>query len=280
MIYFWLILLIALLLFIAFRRPKQNRAWCPEHSKTARVEIKGDDVKIYNFVRAKYKGPLDPEKVSHETFEFNLNQLKGLAILLEEFPVKIGEFTFTPAHLFLSFELDDGRVFSISVAGRRLRNEKITFKRILPHYKEIFYKVIDEKDTIVERAYFEKDPIFVFPLEASKEQIKKVFLDMAKKINKLDKRPEWFDTFSKNCTSEAVRHLRRAGFPFPKFSLRYIFTNSFEKLLFEKGFLEVKDESQIRNIYDLTEFIIKHKDDKNLSVKLRAELNSRIAKLR
>ena len=274
--YFWLILLFALLLFIELKRPRQNRAWCPEHSKTARVEIENDNVKIYNFVRAKYKGPLDPEKVIHETFEFNLNQLQGIAILLEEFPVKIGKFTFIPAHLFLSFELEDGRVFSISVAGRRLRNEKISFKRVLPHYKEIFYKVINEKDTIVARAYFEKDPMFVFPLEASKEQIKKVFLDMAKKINKLDKRPEWFDTFSKNCTREAVRHLRRAGFPFPRFSSRYIFTNSFEKLLFEKGFLKVKDPKQVRKVYDFTEFIIKHKDDEDLSLKLRDELRSRL----
>ncbi len=265
-----------LLLFIALRRPKQNRAWCPEHSKTARVEIKGDNVKICNFVRAKYKGPLDPEKVEHETFEFNLNQLKSIAILLEEFPVKIGKFTFIPAHLFLSFELEDGRVFSISVAGRRLRNEKISFKRVLPHYKEIFYKVINEKDTIVARAYFEKDPIFVFPLEASKEQIKRVFLDMAKKINKLHRKSEWFDTFSKNCTSEAVRHLRRAGFSFPSFSLRYIFTNSFEKLLFEKGFLKVKDPKQVRKVYDFTEFIVKHKDDEDLSLKLRDELRSRL----
>jgi len=275
-LYFWIVLLVVLLIFMIFRHPKQNRLWCPEHSKTPRVEIDGDNIKIHNFIYVEYKSALNPEKVKHTIFEFKLAQLKGLSILLEEFPIKIWKYTFMPAHLFLSFELDDGRVFSISVAGRRLRNEKISFKRILPHYKEIFYKVINEKDTIVERAYFEKDTVFLFPLNAERKQIQKVFLDMAGEINKLDKKPEWFDTFSKNCTTEAIRHLRRSGFRFPLFSTRYILTNSFEKFLFKKGFLQVKDESDIRKVYDVTNYIVTHRDDTNLSRKIRDEIKKRI----
>ncbi len=248
-------LLSFLLLLRALRRASQNKNWVPEHSVPAKIEIRENGrVNIYNLVKAEYKDALTA-KVDHEILSFKLEDLDKLYFLIELFEVKTPFGTIEPAHAFLTFELKDGYCFSISVAGRRKLGERVNFKRIIPLKNEIIYKIIREKDTLIGRVCYEKDTVYRYRLKLSKKQVKDIFVSMANTVNRLHDKAEWFDTFTRNCTTEIMKHLRQAGINVPIWNIRYVLTMGIDKLLLKNNLLKTGNKnmnlSEIRERYKI-----------------------------
>ncbi len=210
-------------------------------------------------VEATYFAPMKAD-VRRMNWKFKIDDIEHVCLLLEIFKVDLpfGK-KIKPIHAFLGFTLKDGRGFAVSPAGRRLVNEKVTFARILPHYKELHYKIIRLEDTLHARAYFEKDDLQCIPLNLNTEQIKKVLASISKQTQSLKDKAQWFDTFTRNCVTETLKHLKKAGVNVPRYSFRYSTTVNLEKVFLGKilPFSSVKEARKKTNINHLIT------DDKN-----------------
>ncbi len=272
---YFLGLVVLFLIWFFVHRPAQNKNWVPEHSIKPTVRIREDgNIYITNIVRADYKDRYHA-KVRHENLQFHISDIKSVWILFDYFDVRLpfGKLI-KPAHVLLSFEIDKLGFVSISVAGRRIKGSKVGFSRVLPHTAELFYKFIYEADTLKARALAKED-LYLYQLNMSAAAAQIVFQDMAQTANTLVDKPRWFDTFVKNCTTETVRHLRKAGLNLPSFSLDYILTMRLEEYMYDQGLLSdcSRDNFQkYRQAHFVSTNILSHKDNEDLSKWLREQM--------
>ncbi len=260
------------ILFILLRRPRQRRNWVPEHSEPARAKIDRDIVILKNIVSANY-ATAHKCSVKHYDKVFNIKDVESLWLLIEIFPMRAGPIRFNLAHSFLTFGFKDGSFISISVAGRRKSGERVTLSRILPHKNEIVYKVINEADTIFARSSKSKNELRLYKLKTTNKNIQKVLMSMLDEINVLHSKPSWFDTFTRNCTTDMVWHLRAGGLKIPFWHPSYILTTGLDKLLYKLGILDTNDRDiqfkKLREQSNITPIVQELGKDAELSKKIR-----------
>lgn len=66
------------------------------------------------------------------------------------------------------------------------------------------YVVADERDVIKLRSNYRKDKVFLYPTIASKENMRKLFVSMLTRANKLAVEPEFYNTLTNTCTTNIV----------------------------------------------------------------------------
>ena len=140
--------------------------------------------------------------------------------------------------------------------------------------KKIIYKVINESDTIFARSVMLEHDVHLYKLKTTNHQTKKIFLSMAKEINKLYKKPRWFDTFTNNCITRAIKHLREGGVILPKWHISYTLTTNIDRLLFSKNVIDTdeQDFEKLKLKSNISHIARKFNKDPELSKKAREYL--------
>ena len=179
------------------------------------------------------------------------------------------------SHAFLTFELESGEFLSISVAFRRQVGDEVSLKSTLPYQHEIIYMPIIESDTLYDRVR-SGDTIKIYKLNTSAYTTKKVFLGMIDEINKLKQKPRFFDTFTNNCTTNMMRHLRKSGLKVPRWHKTYILTNNLDNLLFKLNLIDTKCKTleELNQKHDVTDLILKLKNSPTTSVVIRKHVSN------
>ena len=111
----------------------------------------------------------------------------------------------------VSFEFSGDRFLSISVEIRRERGETYSVLGGLFRQYEIIYVAGDERDLIQLRSNHRRDDVYLYPVRASHERTVAFFLDMVQRMNALQARPEFYNSFTSNCTTNLVRHLEKVS---------------------------------------------------------------------
>ncbi|HET9234888.1 MAG TPA: DUF4105 domain-containing protein, partial [Candidatus Eisenbacteria bacterium] len=72
---------------------------------------------------------------------------------------------------------------------------------------ELTYVVGDERDLIQLRTNHRRDPVYLYPVRASRERIREMFVTMLQRANHLREHPEYYNTLTNSCTTNIVRHI-------------------------------------------------------------------------
>ena len=140
----------------------------------------------------------------------------------------------------LSFGFGPERRVVISIEARREDGEK--FGVIPGTYKqfELFYQINDERDALTLRALQPDSNLYVYPIKASPEFIRELFLDMVGKAGHLVDNPEFYHSLKANCTTKLFEHVNRK-LPKPlKFRSEILFPSGAGKLLHELGWMDTE----------------------------------------
>ncbi|MBN1407316.1 MAG: DUF4105 domain-containing protein, partial [Calditrichaceae bacterium] len=114
-----------------------------------------------------------------------------------------------PAHSFLSFEFSDSQYVSISVEARKEVGESYSIIGGMLKKFELMYVVGDERDLIGLRTVIWDDDVFVYPIKTEKNNIRKLFIDVLERAQKLQAEPEFYNTIWSNCTSTLYDHVNK-----------------------------------------------------------------------
>ena len=68
--------------------------------------------------------------------------------------------------------------------------------------------ILDERDVIGLRAR-RGDDVFVYPIRASQEKVRQLFVEMIEHANQLHDKPEFYNTLWNNCTTTILHHANR-----------------------------------------------------------------------
>ena len=186
------------------QRPSTTRNWAADNAEAAEVVVTGDNVFISSFRNNVYRSAGDFD-VRYEDFDFQLSQLDKAWFVVQRFTALEGI-----AHNFLTFRINEGatsRYFSVSAEIRREEGESFSPVAGLYRQYELIYVIADERDQIGMRTVPRPDDrVFLYPVNATAQQIQQLFQDMAGRINKLKDQPEFYHSLLNNCTNNIVLH--------------------------------------------------------------------------
>jgi len=183
----------------ARQRPSNARAWRPEQAVLPQVRFEGRLVHVRN-VRDFTFRTADDFTPGYRDRTYDLDRLERVWFVLSPFnPDWRG-----PAHSFVTFSFSDSQFVSISVEARREADEKYSvLKGALRNY-EIMYVVGEERDVIGLRAVTWNDPVYLYPVRATPEQAREMFVRMLRRAQALESEPEFYNTFLNNCTTNIL----------------------------------------------------------------------------
>jgi hypothetical protein len=212
-----------------FATPSAERDWSPDQRVLSRATITGDKVTIENIRNFSYKSTSEYVP-RYETRTYDLGKLDAAWFIVERF----GDAP-AIAHTFLSFGFG-GEYVAISVEIRKELGETYSpLKGLLRQY-ELMYVIADERDVIGLRTNYRRDPLYMYPVTTTPEKIRRVFVEMLERSNKLAAEPEFYNTLTNNCTSNIVRHVNTISNRIP-FSYKVLLPAYSDQLAYDLGLI-------------------------------------------
>jgi hypothetical protein len=177
--------------------PSNERDWQPNVAVLPYAEIDGDRVTVRNIRNFAYRSEHDYTPAYYDR-RFDLAKLEGIDL--------VAVYWMGPAiaHIFLSFAFAGDEHLAVSIETRTEKGEGYSTLRGFFRQYELAYIVADERDVIRLRTNYRKDPpedVYVYRLQGSLENARRVFLSYLREINALHARPEFYNTLTTNCTT-------------------------------------------------------------------------------
>ncbi len=236
-------------LLMTFTKPSNDRNWTIDQQKLASLDFATSTVKIENIKNFSYPTPDEKQKQPGyigDTFEYN--KVKNVWYFQNDFVEPLG------AHSFLTFEFEDNKYLSFSAEIRKEIGESYSpYKGLFNHY-ELQYMLVSEKDILTLRAGLREPDVYMYKLNLNKNEKVNLFKHVLLRADKVNKYPEFYNTYSNACTTNIVYHMNeildldhRPGsswkIVFPKYSDEFLY----EKNLIDTGlnFSEIKQSSKI-----------------------------------
>lgn len=204
----WILLFIVCLtvgwLFVS---PSNERAWVKDQSVLSTALINNTSISFSNIQRVLLDSAGEISEVRYFDKTYQLKDLERIWFGVECFSQLE-----SLAHTFLTFEFtgeEDDRYLTFSIEIRREIGETFhPLPGIFNNY-ELVYVLSEEREMITNRLTRTNDRFFLYPIRANAESRSAMLVDMAKRMNHLCSKPEFYNTITNNCTNNIVRHLNR-----------------------------------------------------------------------
>ena len=244
-------------------QPSNDRQWSPEFSQLPRGEWDGDRLTLRNIRNIEW---LSEEDFILRYYDrtFDLQQVVGVDFVMVPF-------NFRPiAHTMLSFELDDGTFFGVSVEIRNEQGEDYSTVLGMARQFEVTYVLSDERDIIRRRTRHLNASVYVYPTVATPQQAQNLLRDVVDRMNELAERPEFYHTLVNNCTTNIVSHVNRLNPSRVPYSIGVLLPGLADRYAYDLGILDrrvpFEDLKRASKVNDLAAL---HYDDPEFSRKIR-----------
>lgn len=184
--------------------PSNDRDWKPEVAVLPYATLDGDRATVHNIRSFDYRSETDFTPAYYDK-TFDLRKLESVDL--------IASYWAGPAiaHIFLSFGFGPNDHLAISIERRDEKGEGYSAIKGMFKQYELFYVVADERDVIRVRTNYRRDPpedVYLYRLQASPEDARRVFGEYLREINSLRERPQFYHTLTTNCTGNIWLHSR------------------------------------------------------------------------
>jgi hypothetical protein len=190
-------------------------------------EVAGNRVTVHNIRNCDYRSETD-FTVRHYDRIFDLDKLRSADLYLVHWG--------SPhiAHTMMSFGFEGDQYLCFSIETRKEKGEDYsTVKGFFKQY-ELTYVAADERDLVRLRTNFRGEQVHIYRLRADQSQIRGAFLDYLKSMNSLKDRPEWYNAFTSNCTTNIRGHTSPyAGNK--QWNWRFLVNGHLDELIYERG---------------------------------------------
>jgi hypothetical protein len=183
--------------------PSNHRRWEPYLAVLPTAELHGQHLTVRNIRHCKYLSEND-YIVRYYDKTFDLDRLESVDFLVVPFKGAP-----SLAHTMLSFGFGGTDYLAVSVEARMEEGQSYSPIKGLMRQYELMYVVADERDVIPLRTKHRDVDVYLYPTRATPQQSRILLLDIMARVNKLAVEPEFYDTFTNNCTTNIVYHINR-----------------------------------------------------------------------
>lgn len=177
--------------------PSNDREWIPEVARAPRATLTAETITFHDVRNFDYRTETDFTPAWYDR-TYRLDRLQGVDLW--------SVYWMGPAiaHLFVSFDFGaDGKV-AISIEARKSKGEGYSSVLGFFRHYELYFVVADERDVVRVRTNYRKDPpeqVYRYELKGGPEMARHFLLSYAERINAVAGRPEFYNTFTTNCTT-------------------------------------------------------------------------------
>jgi hypothetical protein len=204
-----------------------DRNWRPEVAVMPRAVIDGDRVRITGVRNFDYRSRND-FTVRHEEREILLSRLTGLDFYVSYWSEGL------VGHTFLSFTFDNAPPLSISIETRPEVGEGFDPLASLFKQFELIYVVGEERDLVKVRTNHRQETVYLYRLNTSADDARRLLMVYLERINELADRPEFYHLLSNSCTINIIRYANAAGRE-GRFDIRHLFNGLIDSYLYHSG---------------------------------------------
>jgi len=242
---FFIMLFLGVVTWWMFIFPSHNRPWRPEVAVMPRAFIDGDRVRITGVRDFDYHRSRDDFTVRYEERTVQLSHLTGLDFFVSYWAEGL------VGHTFVSFIFDNAPPLSISIETRPEMGEGFDPLASLFKQFELIYIVGDERDLVRVRTNYRRETVYLYRLNSSPDNVRRLFMIYLARINELADQPEFYHLLSNSCTINIVRYANAAGRT-GRFDIRHLLNGLIDSYLYHSGrvdttlpFEELRRRSQI-----------------------------------
>jgi hypothetical protein len=247
-------------------RPSNDRVWIAEQALLPHAEFDGARVSIRNLRNFSYdaQGKAQPK---YEDRTYDLDRIETVWFVLAPFDQK----SRGPAHSFLSFGFADSQYVAVSVEARREQGEGYSLLKGLLRQFEIMYVIGDERDLIGMRVNQRGDDVYLYPITASRDKVRRLFVEVLERANRLHRHPEFYNTLTNNCTTNIVDHANQVSAVKIRFSREILLPGYADELALRLGLIQSPgDVNQVRARFLVNERARRYRDAPDFSVRIRS----------
>ncbi|HWJ17868.1 MAG TPA: DUF4105 domain-containing protein [Geobacterales bacterium] len=207
--------------------PSHDRNWRPEVAVMPRAVIDSDRVHFTGVRNFDYRTRNDFTP-HYEERDVSLSHLTGLDFY-------VSYFTKGPVgHTFVSFIFDNAPPLSISIETRPEVGEGFAPVASLFKQFELIYVVGEERDLVGVRTNHRREAVYLYHLNTSAADARRLFLIYLARINELADRPEFYHLLTNSCTINIVRYANASGRA-GSFDFRHFLNGLIDAYLYESG---------------------------------------------
>ena len=207
--------------------PSHDREWRPEVAVMPRAFIDGDRVRI--------TGVRNFDYVSRNDFTVRWEEREVLLSHLTALDFYVSYFSAGPVgHTFVSFIFDNAQPLSISIETRPEVGEGFAPVASLFKQFELIYVVGKERDLVAVRTNHRREPVYLYRLNASANDARRLLLVYLARINELADQPEYYHLLTNSCTIDIVRYANAAGRA-GRFDMRHLLNGFVDSYLYHSG---------------------------------------------
>lgn len=187
--------------------PRNDRPWQADVAELPTAEINGELLTIRNVRNFEYRSETDFTP-RWETRTYDLTKIQGLDMFMSYWGPRV------IAHTVLSWQFEGAAPLAISIETRKEQGEDYSAVRGFFRQFELYYVLADERDLIRLRTNVRREDVYLYRLRPPAARARALLLDYLAKVNRLAKKPGWYNAFTHNCTTTIFLHVRDLGLPF------------------------------------------------------------------
>lgn len=213
-------------------KPSNDRDWSPDQAVLPYAEFHGDSVTVHNIRNCTYRTAED-YTIDHYDKTYDLTEIKTLDFV-------VTPFLNTPslAHLAMSFGFEDDEYLGVSVEIRKEKGEQYAALKGVLRQFELMYVVADERDLIRLCTDHYLNGVYIYRVKVSPEEVRAMFVDVMTRTNDLAVHPEFYNTFTNNCTTNIVKHLNRTSRFHVPYGKGILFPGYFDQTAYDLGLID------------------------------------------
>lgn len=212
--------------------PSNDRAWEADVTVLPSAEINGNLITVRNIRNFEYRSETDYTPRWYDK-TVDLRKLESMDLIAVYW---MGD---AIAHTILSFNFG-GEYIAISIEIRKEKGESFSALAGFFRRYELTYIVGDERDLIGLRTNHRnpKEDVYLYRVKPRhKGNIRKLFLRYMAKVNSLNRKPEFYNSATTNCTTNIVTHIEAVRRNVP-LSWKMLLSGYFPDLFYERGVLD------------------------------------------
>ena len=214
--------------------PTNEGPWSPDQAVLPWAEFHDNLVTVHN-IRNSYYRTVDDYTVRLYNKTFDLRKLTSVDFIIVPFNDNP-----SIAHVMISFGFEDKDYLVSSVEIRKRAGQ--TYSALTGFFNQytLMYVLVDERDMMWKETIGFQQETFVYRTKATPKQAQEMFVDVMRRVNKLVREPEFYNTLTNNCTTNVrnhVNHLIPDGVPY---DYRVLLPGHSDELAYDLGLIEAK----------------------------------------
>lgn len=207
-----------------------SRDWVWDQERTVLIRLSEEEAIIDNLRNTIYGEDGRIHSRNHYTDVFRFEDVESVDYVHE-----ILSANGLVAHGFLTFAFSDGRRLAVSVEARRRAHHTYHPLRGLFRNYELIYIMGQETDLIGMRGNVRNNPVYVYPIRATRDEARGVFRSVLSRAESLGRHPEFYNTITNNCVTNILLHASDFAPESLRYDIRILLPGLADGLIVERG---------------------------------------------